>query len=353
MAHAAERLSDLNDRLERRMQSRPVIRSASFALSGFVHKVSAIEIAVANKADTNVVNLTRAATQPASESGAASAALVTTGMSEFLQAGPATTISVVINASTKFKFGAGVGGINIRSLLASASAASFVKPADMIAVRQHIINNAMLWPRSLKSISVFDREIFNLSQPNIETAVRAVMTKSIPLGAELEMFSATAPSETGPGGLRNGIDPKAASAATTRDERIALDVGTVVGAVSVCSGNDPIFLIANPVQAAALRLRPTQVSDLYPVLASSGVPEGMLIALSSSGLITGIDPTPRFELSDTAMVQLDDAPVSDGSIAATTVSMFQSDMISLRMVSQVAWTLATPLALAWIETVAW
>jgi hypothetical protein len=111
---------------------------------------------------------------------------------------------------------------------------------------------------------------------------------------------------------------------------MAADIATLVNGVAAIAGNAPIVFVANPVQAAKLRLW-NRSNFNYPVLASSALGAGVIVCIASNTLVTAIDPVPTYQLFD-AVVHLEDTTpldITTDAVAATVKSLWQSDEIGL------------------------
>ena len=74
-------------------------------------------------------------------------------------------------------------------------------------------------------------------------------------------------------------------------------------------------------------------------------------------LTNAVDPLPRFDISDQAVLMMDDTTPTDlttGGVASGNVkSLWQSRLIALRAILQISWGLRAPGGLAWLENVLW
>jgi len=75
-------------------------------------------------------------------------------------------------------------------------------------------------------------------------------------------------------------------------------------------------------------------------------------------VVASIDPAPRFEVSEQALLHMDSDPAQISTAGAPNLiaggvrSLFQTDTIGLRMILQAAWALRAP-AVAYIADVSW
>jgi hypothetical protein len=73
-------------------------------------------------------------------------------------------------------------------------------------------------------------------------------------------------------------------------------------------------------------------------------------------LVSAIDPVPRIQTGTQGAIHMEDtnpAPIvdDDGTPAAPTRSLWQSDSIGLRMILQIAWAMRAPAGISWMDNV--
>ena len=164
----------------------------------------------------------------------------------------------------------------------------------MIPARSFGLDSVTLSPRKLATISVFDREIVLHSTPAIEKIVGLALIEFAAVALDKAMLDASAASASRPQGMRFGIAASPTSAKTVRTEAMAEDIATLVTAVAPIAGNYPIFLVAAPAQAAALRLW-YKPNVNYQIIATGQLANGTVLAISSNCVVSAIDPQPRID----------------------------------------------------------
>ena len=106
------------------------------------------------------------------------------------------------------------------SLTAAASNADFVgEGAPFPVIQFDSSSKVILAPRKFATISVFTRETFQHTTPNVETVVRATLAQSIGLALDTKLLDTNAASATRPAGLRANIAAGSTSAATPQARR--------------------------------------------------------------------------------------------------------------------------------------
>ena len=268
----------------------------------------------------------------------------------------ASAAALLLGQGLQFTFD-DANGILAPGIVADPNSVAFVGEAAPIPVKSLSFDGPMLTPRKFATIVPFTRELFERSTPNIESIVRAVLTESLGLALDAALFSNSAGNSLRPPGLLLGITPLAHSTATDPQNAMIADVKALVAAVAPIAGNGEVVLVAATDQAVALRLR--QSREVYPVLASSALTAGTVIAIAPNGLASAVDPVPRFEIANEGTLVMDDAagPLSVAGtpnvIAAPARSLFQSDTLALRVILQVGWGLRSPLAIAFLQGGSW
>jgi Phage capsid family len=306
--------------------------------------------------DHNVGLVLRAATTPAMTSTPTWAgSLAATVLSDFIVAmGPASAGAALLARGLQLTF-AGAGAIMVPGLVAAAGTAAFVVEGDPIPARRLSLAGPTLSPHKFACIVPFTREIFQYSTPTIEALITAGLTEGVGLDLDFALLDANAASPARSAGLRNGIATiGTASTATPISEAVQADVAALIASVSVIAGNGAIIIVAAPQQAARLRL--WRSDFYYPVLASSGLSNGTVIAIAANALVSALDPVPRISVSNQATIHDDTVPAQIGTagvVAAPTQSLWDTDSIGIRLIMEVAWGLRNSAALAWLANVSW
>src|SRR5262249_26063767 len=136
------------------------------------------------------------------------------------------------------------------------------------------------------------------------------------------------------------------------------DIEALVAAIAASYGGGSVAFVCSPGQAAALKFWSGDRFD-YPILPSSALPAGTVIARESANLVASIaGGVPTLSTSTGATLHFEsDTPqdITGGSPspAAPVRSMFQVDAVALRMVVQgVDWAMRAPHA-QWMTSVNW
>ena len=239
--------------------------------------------------------------------------------------------------------------------LTAASGASFLAQSDPIPVRQQSITGTILQPKKIAVIETFTRELAHGSIPAALQVVSQQVDQSFAVKVDTLAFDAVPADDTRPAGLRYNIAATTASTATPPSEAMSADLGGLTASVSAVAGGNEIVFVAAPAQANAIKLRYPNFQ--FPVFPSAGLAGGVVIAIATNALVTAIDPTPRVETSNTTVLVMNDAPdnVSSGGTMAsgTTLSMYQTDGVALKLRLFASWALRSSAGLAWTQSVTW
>lgn len=149
----------------------------------------------------------------------------------------------------------------------------------------------------------------------------------------------------------------AATASPGKGEALLGDIESLVGAVAGTAGNGSIAVICPPPQAAGLKLLARGNFD-YPVFVTSALAAKQVLAVATNALVSASDP-PRVDASPAADVHMSTTPSqistpgSPPTIASPVYSIFQSDLVSLRLRWNLSWALRASGAVATITNVNW
>jgi Phage capsid family len=231
--------------------------------------------------------------------------------------------------------------------------ASFVAEGAPIPAKQFVSTGPTLSPYKLATIVTLSAEL--LEHSDAETLVRTALIESVALGLDRVLFSASAAvAGQQPAGLLNGIaglTPTVAGGA--KSDVMADDLAKLMNAIAPVAGAG-FFVVAAPEQATALQFRLAR--QVENVRASEALAAGTVIMIAPRAFVS-IFETPRVDASIEALVHQEDTtplPIASGAtIAAPTRSLFQTNVVGLRMITPVSWALRSSSAVAWMSAVNW
>ena len=276
--------------------------------------------------------------------------------------GPASCGAALLRQGTMLSW-AGAATIKIPGIsTAGAGFTSFVAQGQAIPVRQLVTTAGIsLTPYKFATLITLTREMIEAS--NAEQLVRMVMTDSLAAALDAALLSANAGTASSPPGLLYGVTPITAATGGGVGAMVK-DLAALVSAVSPVSGMNVIF-VTDPgtlTKMALSAISLTEVADVpvrgfnIPVLASSSVTAGSIMCIGLNALVSVFDEAPRIDASRDVEIAMDTAPPADigtgmGSVALR--SMYQTDEVAIRFISDVSWGVRTPSALALVQGITW
>jgi hypothetical protein len=142
--------------------------------------------------------------------------------------------------------------------------------------------------------------------------------------------------------LLHNVTPIAAAAAGL--DAMTEDLGNLTGAIGA-AGIDPTdaVFVAGPRESTIMQVKVGPMFD-HPVLTTLGLPAKTVACFAPGAVFSGYQDAPRIETSKEAAYHFDSAPTdisSGGGIATPTKSLFQTDLISIRVRANLAWAVAS------------
>jgi len=221
-----------------------------------------------------------------------------------------------------------------------APPARVVAEAGVIPVLRGTFAALSLTPFKLAAICPFSDELAEFS--TIEAAVRSLLSQSIAAGMDAVAFSTASP-----GGLLNGVTPIAASAATPSTAAMAADLKALLAALTNPSPDVVFVTVLLP-------------GFLYPILTSSALTAGQVVAVDPMGVAAAISAEPQILVSQSAAIHEEDTtplPLATGAQGSGVVAVpmraaFQTDVSLMRVIMHCAWA-ARVGAVSSISAVSW
>lgn len=323
--------------------------------------------------------ITRAAALPADTltSGWASN-LVETSIQDFFGAlMPASIYPQLAAKGGRFTFGrAGIVSMPTRATTPTI-AGSFVAQGAPIPVRQGAFTSVVLTPKKMGVISTFTREIAEHSTPAIEGLIRQAIVEDTGVSIDTVLLDANPATTTRPAGLKNGVAAITATAGAGMAAVVG-DLRALTSAlISSTSGNlrAPVWIL-NPGDVLAIALTPAVAgggefpfkAELaagtllgYPVIQSTTMAADTMMLLDAADFVTATGDEPRFDVSDQALLHMEDTvPLQivtgaqgSGVVASPARSLWQTDTIGVRMLLDCNWALRRTGVVAWTQTMTW
>jgi hypothetical protein len=331
-----------------------LFRACTAAFVASVNKRSALDL---TRDDLPVNTLLRAASNPATlGTSSLAGALAATAVDDTIVglAGPSAAAELIRRGLRVDLSGHAAVQVPGR-IVDPADAGAFVaEGAPIPAAMLPIDAGPLLAPFKFAVIASFTNDLAEHS--NAERVVRQILSEAATLRLDAELFSVTAASTSRPAGLLNGV--VALAAASAGDGAMVADIGSLVGALtSAGAGANPIF-VCSPRQAAALKFRAGNKFD-YPILSSTALTVGSIIAIEAGSFVSGFDPVPEFVVSDQAVLHESTVPAAFGTVgtpaivAAPARSMWQTNSTALRMILRCSWGMRSAGHIQVINSVTW
>lgn len=294
--------------------------------------------------------LSRAAVPGASTSGWG-AELVQTAFGDFVSSLPASAAAALIQRGTKVRLSTRSLRLPVRS--DAPVTLPWVGEGMPIPVRAGAVVGATVEPRKAGVIVLLTHELAAMSDAlAIFTSIlREDAAKTIDAG----YFSTAAGDATVHPGLLAGVTPLTAASGSGRDA-MGADLASLAAAVSPLGAEDIVFVMA-PARAAKVPILSPELRST--VLASAAVPADRVVAVDAASLVHAFDVAPEIDVSEETVIHRSDSPAQIGAagtpnvVAAPVQSMFQTAMIALRVLADVAFAKRRADAVAYIDGVAW
>lgn len=269
------------------------------------------------------------------------------------------------------------GTVNVPSRLTTPTiAGSFVGEGAPIPVRQAGFTSIPLVPKKMAVITTWSREMDEHSEPAIRPLLEESIRQDTSISIDTILLDANPATTIRPAGLRNGV---AALTATTGGGFAALlgDISQLISAILTATNGNirALTFLMNPKEAWKISLTTSPgAGGLFPfrdeinnnrlngysVIQSGTVPVGTVIVVDAADYVSVTGDNPRFEVSDTATLHMEDTtPLhigtagSPATVAAPVQSMFQTDSMALRLILPMNWAMRRTGMIAWVASVTW
>jgi hypothetical protein len=235
----------------------------------------------------------------------------------------------------------------------------FVAEGLPIPVKQGVLALSPIGPtRKLIVIVPFTGELARHSAPSVEAVLRTGMSEAAGVALDNAVFSNAAADSARPAGLLNGVTPITAQAGGGMNALVG-DLKAMVGAICDAGGGASIWFFANPRQAVVMKATVATNFD-YPVIPTRALAAGTIVAVEVGGVASAFRDVPEIDAStETALHYEDTAPAdlgtfgSPATVAAPSQSLFQTDVIALRLRLRCAWGAVQPGMAQVVNNVTW
>jgi hypothetical protein len=222
-------------------------------------------------------------------------------------------------------------------------------------VVQRNIHSTILGPlRKLLLLATVTGELNDCTPETASVVVGRILADSVEHSIDAAAFSSNADDGVTPAGLLHAVIP--VTAATAGPDALAEDLGALTGAIGAngISTSDVVF-VAGPREATIMKAKLGPKFD-HTILTSLGLPAKSVACFAPNGIASGYQDAPTIEAKTEAVLHHEDtAPLdisTSGAVAAPSKSVFQTNLIALRVRGNCAWV-AAPGAAQIITAVNW
>lgn len=226
----------------------------------------------------------------------------------------------------------------------TALAGAFIGEGQSIPVKKTSFGSKTIKSSKMGVITVATSEILRKSTPAIEPILRDAIIRDTAALLDSVAFSAAAATPLSPAGLLNGVTPITATGVTTAE--IIAAMKQALNAMSAQNRTSRPVALMTPAVHLGLSMTMTATGSFVfqgelasgrllgmDVLVSNAAPADSIMIVDAAEVYFGLG-SPSFAVSDTASLQMDDAPSTGPALNA---SMFQQDMLAIRMITSTGW----------------
>jgi len=250
---------------------------------------------------------------------------------------------------------------NVRvSMQNSGTASGWVGESQPTPVTSAGFDKVFLTWAKVYALSVMSDELIRFSNPAAEALVQADLLKATAKGLDLSFLSTNAAvANVSPAGMLNGVTAVKASGNTA--EALILDIQTLV-APFIAANIDmtQAKLLMSPARALAIgsirnalgnKFFPDMsmtggILENFPVLTSNVVAGDAIVMIIPDEIYLSEDAGPQIDISTEASIIMDTNPAGAVAGAATVpvvpVSMFQNNMVAVRIGQFINWQARRP-----------
>ena len=199
--------------------------------------------------------------------------------------------------------------------------------------------------RKIVLLSAVTSELNDATPETASAVIGRVLADCTNRSIDLNAFGVQGPDDgTTPAGLLYGATPITAAAAGVL--AMAEDLGNLVGAIGN-AGIDPsgAVYVCGPREATMIKILAGSTKFDNPVLTTLGLPAKTVCCFAPAGIASGWHNAPEISTSKESVIHFESSAPKDivdtsGVPAAPAKSMFQSDIISIKVRGDAAWAAA-------------
>ena len=211
--------------------------------------------------------------------------------------------------------------------------------------------------RKILLLSAVTRELNEATPETAVAIITRILSDATSVVIDRVAFDTNPADTTRPAGLLNGVTPLTASTGGDSLTNMTEDIANLVAAIGAAyiDPTDTVF-IAGPREATLLQLR-SGIHFSNDIHTTLGLPPKTVIAIAPAAAYFGYQDTPMVGTSMEVALHFEDTTPqeivnSGGTPAAPTRSMFQTDVIAIRIRAPATWAIA-PGGAQIVESVNW
>lgn len=287
----------------------------------------------------------RAATAPATtfEEGWAAEFLVAQGADLIVSVMPRSAFAQLAALGMHLTFS--FGDILVPDFIPSAPGV-FVRQGEPIPVIQGVTTGQMLTRKKMACIVSYTGEINETAIVTLEGLLRTRIQESTSVALDAVLLDNQAATDARPAGLLNGAVAVTSSGSMQGDMQ-SLAEGLFALANHVVRA--PV-LIMNSAQAFAARLQFNR--EFIPIIVSPSIAAGTVVMLDASDFACA-SAVPRFEVSKESALHFEDSAPEPLDTGRSVKSLWQEELLGLRMILEVDWLMRRPGVACYMEDVHW
>ena len=226
---------------------------------------------------------------------------------------------------------------------------AFIGEGTSIPVKVGSIGQKTIKQAKLGVISVFTKEILERSTPSIEALVMDSIVRDTAAVLDAAFLSTAAATAVQPAGILNGVASTALSvvapATTVTTTQVVAELKKALNSLSAKNMGQRLVCLLSPQVARSISLMLSQTGTFIfaaeiasgrllgmDLIVSTAVNSDHIIIADAAQLAFGLG-APSFTVSDNATLDMD-----GGASHQATMSLFQNDMMAVRMMAKTAWS---------------
>lgn len=234
---------------------------------------------------------------------------------------------------------------------------AWITEGQSIPVKKTAFGKKNVTQNKLGVITVATSEMLKYSTIDLESFLKDAILRDTAAVLDAAAFSNSAPAAGAPAGLLWNVGASAAvtpvAAATADAAGLVAALKSAINAMTAANmGKNPV-VVTTPAVALSIQLLMNATGQFIfanelasgrfmgmPVITSNAAPANELLIIDTADIYFGLG-NPSFAVSDTAALQMDDAPDTGPDLTqkntAGVASLFQQDMFAIRMINHVGW----------------